>query len=255
MIKGVVFDLGNTLLRFDGDWPTVMEESLGALMDFLHDEGLVFDTAEFQRLFADTHEQDKQVRKSDHVERSTSSLFRQVMEALGYRDLSDEYVARALRIFYEVSEKYWFPMPAAQRVLDELRTRGYRLGLITNAEDQANVQRLIRKGDLEGYFDPIVISSEVGIRKPHPEIFLRVLRQWELPAEQMVMIGDSLREDIAGAQQMGMRQIWIKENIAMSEGQRLIHGIHPEGVALHLDEVPFLIDKLSAGSQRNSNYA
>lgn len=248
MIKGVVFDLGSTLLRFDGDWPTIMEESLRALINFLQDEGFILDTAQFQRVFAETYENNLKVRQLDHLERPTSALFRQVMEQFGFLELSDEYVARALRIFYVVSEVYWFPVPATLEVLDELKTKGYYLALITNAGDQANVRQLIQKGNIEGYFDPIVVSSEVGIRKPHPEIFLRVLRQWRLPAEQMVMIGDSLREDILGAQQIGMHQIWLKENVTTIENQQLVREILPERIALHLDEVPRLIRELSVGS-------
>ena len=95
----------------------------------------------------------------------------------------------------------------------------------------------------------------MGIRKPHPEIFLRVLRQWGLSAPQVVMIGDSLGEDILGAQQTGMHQIWLKENVAIAENQPLILEVRPEKIAVHLDEVPMLIDELSMQFKRNSNHA
>lgn len=253
MIKGVVFDLGNTLLRFEGDWDALIEASRVALLNFLLGEGFSLDADRFRRILAEEHDQDLKNRQRDHIERPTVRLLRRVMEQFGYVELSDELVSHAMRHFYAVSEASWLPKPSTQDLLWELKTDGKRLALISNAGNQGNADRLLRKANIQDFFDPLLISSEVGIRKPHVEIFQRVLRHWELPADNVVMVGDSLREDIFGAQRVGMHQIWLKEDVDTAENRRISLEIVPELVATHLGEIRNLIMELSLRSQRNLN--
>jgi YjjG family noncanonical pyrimidine nucleotidase len=95
----------------------------------------------------------------------------------------------------------------ARDVLDELAVRA-SLAMVTNG--LSDVQRArIERLDLDGYFDAIVISSEVGVTKPRPEIFdITFARLGSPPKESAVMIGDSLTSDIRGGADYGIATCW-----------------------------------------------
>ena len=84
-----------------------------------------------------------------------------------------------------------------------------RLGLLSNAGDSQNVQRLVDQAGFRQAFDPIIVSAEIGLRKPHARAFEPILEQWRVHPSEVVMIGDTLGEDILGAQRCGMHQIWV----------------------------------------------
>lgn len=98
--------------------------------------------------------------------------------------------------------------PDAMPVLDALRARGLRIGLVTNGASAVQRAKLRALG-LERLFDPLVVSSEVGVKKPAIGIFEHALVQAETPPGRAAMVGDHLWHDIEGAQAAGLRGIWI----------------------------------------------
>ena len=96
----------------------------------------------------------------------------------------------------------------ARELLDHL-AGSVRLAMITNGLSDVQRARLDRL-DLAGYFDAIVISSEVGATKPRPEIFDIAFEQLGAPAKDTaVMIGDSLTSDIRGGSDYGIDTCWF----------------------------------------------
>lgn len=249
MIHGIIFDLGMTLIQFTGDWNTVLDESLQSLVEFLVNEGYSLDTQQFLIEFRELFESRLNKRTVDHTEYPTTEIFRQAMSRFGQYDLSDKFIEMAMERFYAVSEAYWIPKRGVKEVLDELDRNGNRLALISNAGDAPNVGRLLDKGKFKHYFDPLLVSAAVGIRKPHVGIFQRVLKAWGIPPEQIVMVGDSLMEDILGAQRTGLHQIWMKEHVDTPENREVAHQIQPEAVARTFQEIPELIQEIGRKGQ------
>ncbi len=247
VIRGAIFDLGSTLIHFNGDWPILLQDSLDLLIDQLQEDGLDFDRSSFRSAFERALETYDLQRQSSQLERSTTSLLQETLNTFGYEEISPEILGRGLKRFYSVSETHWRPMPALHAVLDELHEEGRMLGLISNAGDVENVQRLIDKVEIRGYFDPIIISSEVGIRKPDPRPFEIVLDQWQVTPESIVMIGDRLEADILGAQGTGIHQIWLKPE---SEAEvSTVAQIIPEKIAKKLVDIPGLIREFETKGQ------
>ena len=245
VIGGAIFDLGSTLIRFEGDWPILLQESLNLLCDQLQEDGLVFNRSEFALAFEGAREAYDLQRQSDHVERSTALLVQDVLTTFGHKNIAPDVLERGLKCFYSVSETHWQPMPELHAVLDELRREGRMLGLISNAADVDNVQRLIDKVEIRAYFDPIIISAAIGIRKPDPRPFKMVLDQWQVSPDAVVMIGDRLDADILGAQGVGMHQIWLKPAAEVSTAMHL----SPEKVAERLVDIPGLIREFDMKGQ------
>ena len=102
---------------------------------------------------------------------------------------------------------YWVSFPEAREVLGELRRRGFGLGVISNWDSGA--RGLLAGNGLEEYFDPIVISSEVGFEKPAPEIFRIALERAGLRGEQCLYVGDNYYDDAVGCRKVGMRSLII----------------------------------------------
>ena len=244
-IRGAIFDLGSTLIQFEGDWPILLQDSLDLLIDQLQEDGLDFDRSDFRSAFERALEAYDHQRQSNQLERSTASLLQETLSAFGYEELSPDILKRGLKRFYSVSETHWQPMPALHAVLDELQDEGRMLGLISNAGDAENVQRLIDKVEIRNYFDPIIISAAIGIRKPDPRPFEMVLEQWQVTPDSIVMIGDRLEADILGAQNTGIHQIWLKPDANVSAAMQII----PEKITGKLVDIPGLIREFETKGQ------
>jgi HAD superfamily hydrolase (TIGR01509 family) len=101
------------------------------------------------------------------------------------------------------------PIPNIREVVRDLQNR-VRLGVISNTRSHILIEETVKHLGLRQYFDPFVTSVSAGYRKPSPHIFQTVLDAWKIPAEHIVMIGDSPSKDIAGAKAVGMKTIWLK---------------------------------------------
>lgn len=97
----------------------------------------------------------------------------------------------------------------AVAVLEILRSRGFLLGTLTNrAFGGERFRRDLREAGLDIGWDTHAVSVEVGYLKPHPAIFEWALARAGVTAAEAVMVGNSLAEDIAGAQRAGMLAAW-----------------------------------------------
>ena len=210
MIEGIIFDFGSTLIRFDGEWEHVWPQSLSALEAALHQTGIDWGTQDLIGEFARRMQEYQRNRLGDHVEHTTRAVLGEALASVGIDRVDPEVLAFALEQMYAPTEQHWLRVPGLEMTLNILQRRSLRLGLLSNAADEANVQRLIDKVGVREFFDPILISAAIGSRKPAPGPFLQILEHWRLEPEQVVMVGDRLDQDILGAQQVGLHQIWLR---------------------------------------------
>jgi len=123
------------------------------------------------------------------------------------------------------------------KMLKELK-RKYRLAIVAN-----NVTKFVDKG-LERYkiknlFDAVIVSSDVGIRKPDPRIFTYALRKLNVEPEQCVFVSDELNDDLGGAKVLGIKTVWIKN----SEEEEEIT-FQPDFTISSLQELPLVMQRL-----------
>jgi putative hydrolase of the HAD superfamily len=98
--------------------------------------------------------------------------------------------------------------PHAAATLDRLR-RHVRLGLVTNGTSDLQRRKLALAG-LADRFDVVVAACDVGIGKPDPAVFAAALAALGVAADEVVMVGNDLDRDIAGAAAAGIRSLWIQ---------------------------------------------
>jgi putative hydrolase of the HAD superfamily len=208
-IKAVYFDLGYTLIYFQGDFFKVVFESYLELADVLIQAGCQIDRIDFACRFSQKMTEYYHQREIDFLERPVDLIVKQILIENHQNSVPDEIFQQAMQAMYRVTEKNWLIEDDTHSVLQDLLNSGYKLGLISNASSSWDLNNLIDNYDLRKYFSSILISAEEGIRKPNPKIFHKAADQVGLSINAAVMVGDTLEADILGAHNAGIPGIWI----------------------------------------------
>lgn len=118
----------------------------------------------------------------------------------------------------QISEDYitYLPMfnhllDGAKDLLDYLKDK-YNLHIITNGFEE--VQKIkLEKSQINDYFNVVVTSESVGVKKPNPKVFEFALKEANVSANKSIMIGDSLEADVLGALAVGISPIHLFKDI------------------------------------------
>lgn len=244
MLRGAIFDLGSTLLsnEYNNRWSELRPSMIAALVAELRAQGLSLDERQFAAAFTRTFAEFDTQRQTHFKEITTEFVLRATFEALGLT-LNGLDLSRTLAAYFAPSEALWKPMPHVYETIAALRGRGLKLAIVSNAADNANVQRLINQHRLRPHFDPILVSAAVGVRKPNPMIFEPVFKAWKVPPAQVVMIGDTLGADILGARNAGMKSIWVTMEADTPDNHAHRHTLLPDATAAALEELPAILGK------------
>ena len=113
----------------------------------------------------------------------------------------------------------WVDYPETKPVLDGLRRREFRLGVVSNATDLA--RRVLDSLGLTEYFDFILLSEEVGVRKPAPRIFHMAAGMADTRPSRCLFVGDKLAVDVMGARRVGMSAVLVDRNNAYPDAKCL----------------------------------
>ncbi len=112
-----------------------------------------------------------------------------------------------LRDLRHASPRHWVPFPCARDALADLKSRGLRLGVITNWDLSA--RPLLEREGLAPFFEQIVVSSEEGVEKPDPRIFEAALARAGVRAADCIYVGDNYYDDAVGALGVGMAALIV----------------------------------------------
>jgi putative hydrolase of the HAD superfamily len=210
VLRAVLFDWGDTLMEFGYD-PELVEAGQRAGLEALGLESLPVADAITEH-FREHYEPLFWVHGTlEEIE--YPGLVRELLGHFGI-EVSDEELGR----FLEAEHAAWEPArvlgSTTHALLESLRNRGLRLGVVSNAFDPGwLLHRDLEQMGIAERVDFAVFSSEVGKRKPHPEIFQRALDALGVAAEEAMFVGDRLYEDIRGANEVGMtsvQAVWFR---------------------------------------------
>lgn len=201
MLKAVLFDWGDTLMEFVYA-PELVAAGHRAGLAAIGREGLPELTEHFREEYEPLFWVPGTIDEIEYPQ-----LVRRLLGDFGI-GVDDGELDR----FLEAEHVAWDP---ARRLaantpplLEALRERGLKLGLVSNAFDPGwLLHRDLRHMGLEERLDFSVFSSEVGLRKPHPAIFERALETLGVEPENALFVGDRLFEDIRGAAELGMTTV------------------------------------------------
>ena len=139
-------------------------------------------------------------------------------------------------LFRAATRKRMFLYPTIKPGLDELR-KGYRLGIVSNAQETFTLPELDIYG-LRPYFETIVLSSSVGVKKPNARIFQVALDNLKIEPQHAAFVGNDLFADILGAGRLGMKTIYL------SQPGQTIRGATPDAVVpdINFHEIKNIVD-------------
>ena len=218
----IFFDLGNTLLYYQGDRVAIELEAYEIVARTLNANGFDISEKKILKKFQKQMQKYYQRRNQTWIEETTVKQLRSVLEEFGYTDVPQLYLRKTLDKMYHVTEPFWQLDPDTHECLQALQSAGCRLGLISNASDAPNAFRLIRTHHLESYFSVTLISSIVGYRKPHEQIFNIALRACPNKAkEDIYMVGDLLTTDVIGGNQTGINTIWLSKYAELADEKEI----------------------------------
>jgi putative hydrolase of the HAD superfamily len=223
--KVILFDLDNTLCATDENSRLAMREAY----DELHFERILPPFDEFFSIYFRcngqlwTQYREGQINREDINQRR----FAWPLSLMGVTDVS--VVAKLDEVFY----KYFLPkhqvMPFAHEMLDYLCPK-YRMAILSNGTKSSQAYKMTNC-HFESYFEQVILSDDVGCRKPDAAIFDAALRQMNVSRTDALMIGDDFGADMVGAHNANLDSIWYN---CRNEQVPADAGFEPNGVVTSL---------------------
>src|SRR5438552_223402 len=128
-----------------------------------------------------------------------------VFSEIGMVDNFDEFFEKLYDWFRD--SEGWVLFPETREVLTELKNRRFKLGVISNFDNRAYT--VMRSLKILHFFDAVTLSSETGYCKPDREIFDAAVRALGIPASEVLLVGDSLQDDVEAAMRAGLSAVLI----------------------------------------------
>ena len=238
----LLFDLGNTLIYFDGEWGDVLSRASFEMFQYLRSQGFNLDRDKFITEFLERLKAYYTDRETDCIELTTTHLLEKLLQEAGYSQVKEATLRKALSALYSVTQEHWHIEDDTIPVLTKLSQEGYTLGMISNAGDDDDIQSLVDTARIRPYFELIISSAAFGIRKPDPRIFTWALSRLDTAPHQAAMIGDTLMADILGAQNANIYSIFLTRRSKNPANQACADRIKPDAVIHTLSELPDLLD-------------
>ena len=245
-IRAIIFDLGHTLWDIGPHTPALeaaYDDAHRALIERLGRDDLP-DARAIQRAVYDVL-----VEASETYFGSAGSDIARLEQPASYTWLDagcrrlgvevDEVTLRAIAPpLFSTEYESLICHDGTIEALRDLAERGFLLGCVTNTlADDGGIRRMLRKFDVEGLMRSVVVSAEVGYRKPHPSLFRAALADVGVDAGEAVFVGDSPWHDIAGAQAVGMRAVQTTQYASRPP----LEGATPDATVGHLRELAAVV--------------
>lgn len=191
--RAVIFDLFETLITEWGHTKYTKNEMCS---------DLGIDRESFDRYWSETAAD----RCLGKISFTDSLLY--VMEKCG-KHIEDSALSRIVDKRVETkSQCFAYVNPDVYRLLEELKARGLRLAIVSNCSSE-EVQ-VIRQSKIYGYFDQVILSYEVNMKKPNPDIYQKCCDLLGVDAGECIFVGDGCSDELEGAQAVGMKAIQAK---------------------------------------------
>jgi len=206
MIKGVFFDLYNTLIGYQPSREEMTVKLLAELGYTINEDDLYLPVNKADEYFYQQNAQ-KPISLRERAEQMAvwSHYYRIILEEIGIEpkpELINNLISRWKNLKWEMA-LYQDVIPC----MENLKKRNLKIGLISNAEK--DMSELFNKTGLNKYLETVVISQEVGVTKPNPLIFQAALKKSGLTAKEVLYIGDQYQVDYMGAMNVGLNPVLL----------------------------------------------
>jgi HAD superfamily hydrolase (TIGR01509 family) len=253
LIRGIVFDLFDTLVDQNHRRLAPIEvggRRMAATLPDLHAfarerAGIGHDLVGFADLLDAVDAELRRTTLDVGVELPTVDRFEALAERLGVGE--PRALAEALTRVHMGALQAAVTVPDHhEAVLTTLAAR-HRLALCSNFSHGETARAVVAEAGFTPHLHALLISDEVGIRKPRPEIFEAAAEALGLSPREILHVGDSLEADVAGAASIGMRTVWLTRRIREPEAQLARYrGPRPDFALDDLRDLPVLMARQGA---------
>lgn len=206
-VKGVIFDYGGTLDTRGDHWSEVLWDGYQHMNVEVKKEDFRKAYVHGERSLATNPIIQPDFHFVD-VLRAKNKLQLDYLTENGMLQLSNlAKVDLAERMALYENEQTNGVLKESKSVLEYLKDR-YPMVLVSNF--YGNINTILSDAGIDHYFKRVIESAVVGVRKPNPAIFALGVCALDLPASQVVVVGDTFDKDIAPAHSLGCRTVWIK---------------------------------------------
>ncbi|PJA07284.1 MAG: noncanonical pyrimidine nucleotidase, YjjG family [Flavobacteriales bacterium CG_4_10_14_0_2_um_filter_32_8] len=199
----IFFDLDRTLWHFDENSKKVLKEiftifKLNQSIDSF--DSFLEKYHEINNQLWDAYEKDKIGKEK--------LRWKRFEDTLQFFKIDNQELSTQIGDYYiDWSPKQTLLFPHAIETLEYL-SKKYQLHIISNGFEEVQHIKLTNSGIIH-YFSTIILSERVGVKKPHPLIFKRAMKQSGASIKNSIMIGDDLYADIYGAQRVKMDHVYF----------------------------------------------
>lgn len=209
MLKGAIFDLGETLIHLTTSLEQIREARTLAIHDALRENGATVDFNDLKEKYAALNQEESDYAARTLEEIVVEKSLPRLLDRLGVNTRNRPPIFDLVKKFFALEVDSWVLFPGVHEMLADVRASGLKMGVLSNARSAWAIKEITTRLDIAKYFDAIVTSAGVGFRKPRPEPFREVLRELRLNPSEAVMIGNSVEADISGARPLGLKTIRV----------------------------------------------
>jgi len=213
-IKAVLFDMGYTLIKPNFEHPAeVFQRILTSL-------GIYKLLDETKKAFLNAENEAKEIDLFSSFGRMEREEYWLQWDALVLKHLG---IVENAELAKTVQSKWDHfadntVYPEVREVLSELKTRGMKIGLISNAYAEEINECIQKAGFGVAEFDVVVGVDAIGNMKPHPDVFKYALHKLNVQPEEAIFVGDSVEADYKGAKNVGIYALLIDRTEKQKQG-------------------------------------
>jgi HAD superfamily hydrolase (TIGR01662 family) len=235
-IKNVLFDFGDTLVQASSQYS--VDTCLSRLLRCLARYGISVSLEDFKKAYDATYE--RILASNSLREIAYSVVVSRTLSLCGcFLEPTDKAIVEAVEAFMDCWIETRTMEKSVRSVLRKLK-KTYTLGVVSNLAYSPAVSKTLERFGMAELFDAIVVSADVGWRKPSPRIFRKALQTMQISASETVYVGDELDHDIEGAMTVGMRTVLLRRpstNMTASDAK-------PDMIICEWDELPNAVKAL-----------
>jgi len=205
-IRAIGFDLFNTLIMAE---PGALDEALSRLIIGLEQYGILPDPEPFRQAYREAAVRHITEANRNGIETHNRFWISEALQRLGYAiEPEDARISSAVESYFSAFLDFCHVIPDTLPMLQDLKP-GYRFGLLSNFTHAPAALSLIQHLGLDGFFDVVLISGEIGYRKPHPLLFGRLRQRLGVSRAELLYVGDDPEADVCGALNAGIQPVWF----------------------------------------------
>lgn len=191
--------------------------------------------AEFYKPFMDSYHEFQELKLKEYREFPNSRRFEIMLGKMPLDRIENETELKnemVLAHMNALSSCVEFP-DENRRILEHVRREGYRMAIVSNFDYSPTAYDLIDKFEIRNLFEEIIISGDVGWRKPKDIIFNTAIDNMGIKANETLFIGDNFKADVIGSKSVGMDAVWINRKNEIHTGL----GVKPDFTIKKLHEL------------------